>query len=98
MQGKGAYHQEIEKLQEARANGVSRIDQVQEERRHQEVAEGRRHKSHMDDDDDFIDNTGEDLSKTMRRVKLVNEDEENGASEGALQKSLRQPRVSDSLS
>lgn len=69
--GRFDYLKEIDKLKESKDYGVSRIEQLQEERRQAEQAEARRHRRvDNDDDDDFIDNTGEDLVKNMRKVKI----------------------------
>ena len=95
MQDKSAYHQEIERLQEARQYGASRIEQVQEERRFTEDAGAVRRRPDFDDDDDFIDNTGEDMAKTMRKVKMAqdSDNEEEVLPEGAITKSFRNAKV-----
>lgn len=95
MQGKGGFHSEIERLQEARTYGVSRIAQIRDDRIQAETVESRRLRAASEDDDDFIDNTGEDMVKAMRRVKVVTDEDEDerGAMEGALVKSLKNVKV-----
>lgn len=94
MQGKGGFHQEIEKLQEAKTYGASRIDQIREERLQAENVDSRRRRADSEDDDDFIDNTGEDMVKTMRRVKVAEPDEEEDrVIDGAITKSFKNVKV-----
>jgi hypothetical protein len=102
MSGKFDYIKEIEKLKKSKDYGVSRVEQLQEERKKAEIAESKRHaRESAVDDDDFIDNTGEDLVKNMRKVKIDREGEGDyddegpeSAFEGPLAQGFRNVKVS----
>lgn len=100
-------HKEIEKLNKAKTYGISRVDQLEEERESAAMREERRNKHKDDDMDDFIDNRDDDIeySKLMKKVKvsegnpedLVDEDmlDDHGDQKvtGALAKSLQNMKV-----
>ena len=102
-------HKEIEKLNKAKTYGISRIDQLEEEREDAAMREERRTKHKDDDMEDFIDNRDDDIeyNKLMKKVKvsegnpddIVDEDmlEEEADQRfvtGALAKSLQNMKVS----
>lgn len=80
MKGKADAMKEIERLQESKNYGKSRIQQLEEERREKEMAEekhNRRKIRNDEDDDNFIDNREEDpeLAKRLNKIKRT---ERNG--------------------
>ena len=95
--GKFDFQKEIDKLQQSKHYGVSRVEQLQEERRAAELVESRKQRHIEDDDDDFIDNTGDDLVKQMRKVKIdrqeAPDDNIDAALNGPLAQGFRNAKV-----